>query len=91
LHYNMVWSSAVSVMQQIAERLTTIARLPLSHRVRRRAALPSWLTSTCEEAVAPGRAWYHVYLDNFCAMQKVVGEEPAESSRSGRFMSSPLR
>ena len=71
----MGWSSAVSIMQQIAERLTTLARLPSSHTVRRSAALPSWLTTTCDEAVQTGRAWFHVYLDNFCAMQRLRDEE----------------
>eukprot|EP00435_Cladocopium_sp_Y103_P016319 s2345_g4.t1 len=75
----MGWSSAVSVMQELAEKLTCIARLPASHRVRRSAPVPAWLTETCVEAERQHRAWYHVYLDNFCAMEKVSEqEEPLE-------------
>jgi len=40
----MGWSSAVSLMQEIAENLTKIGRLPPTHRVRRTAPLPPWLT-----------------------------------------------
>ena len=70
----MGWSSAVSLMQEIAERLTTLAKLPSGHRVRRTAPIPAWLVDTCEVAVATEQPWYHVY---FCAMQKVGDGEPA--------------
>eukprot|EP00435_Cladocopium_sp_Y103_P029335 s1957_g7.t1 len=66
----MGWSSAVSVMEELAERLTTIGKLPAEHRVRRQAPLPSWLTQCLDQASGTGRAWYHVYLDNFCSMEK---------------------
>ena len=68
----MGWGSAVSVMQEIAERLTQLARLPPSHRIRRTSPLPGWLVDTTAVACTSKRAWYHVYLDNFCAMEKVV-------------------
>ena len=74
----MGWASAVAIMQEIAERLTTIARLPRSHRVRRTAPLPVWLTETCEKSVAEGKAWFHVYLDNYCGMQRLRGAERPE-------------
>jgi len=77
----MGWSSAVAVMQEISERLTVIGRLPASHRVRRTAPLPPWLTSVVDQAVGSDKAWYHVYLDNFCAMSKV---QPGELATMGR-------
>ena len=70
----MGWSSAVSIMQEMAARLCTLAKLPLSHRVRRTAPLPSWLCGVMETARQLGKAWYHVYLDNFCAMERYVEE-----------------
>ena len=73
----MGWGSAVSVMQEIAERLTTLARLPPSHRIRRTSPLPGWLVDVAAAACTSKRAWYHVYLDNFCAMEKVVSGEVA--------------
>lgn len=66
----MGWSSAVSIMQELASKLTTIARLPSSHQVRRQVPLPPWLTDVLEKSVATDRPWFHIYLDNFCCMQK---------------------
>eukprot|EP00438_Fugacium_kawagutii_P003316 Skav229330 [mRNA] locus=scaffold2917:69352:73753:- [translate_table: standard] len=68
----MGWGSSVSIMQEIADRLTVIAKLPQSHKVRRTAPLPSWLVEASEAALAMGTAWYHVYLDNFCAMSRAT-------------------
>eukprot|EP00435_Cladocopium_sp_Y103_P031282 s1676_g7.t2 len=72
----MGWHTAVSIMQEIADRLTTIGRLPVAHKVRRGAPLPTWLTEVLDESAANGQPWYHVYLDNFCAMEKGTAEEP---------------
>ena len=66
-------------MQEIAERLTVLGRLPASHRVRRTSPLPVWLTDTLDLAESKGKPWYHVYLDNFCAMEK-VGNDPDRAS-----------
>lgn len=77
----MGWGSSVSIMQEIADRLTTIAKLPSSHKVRRSAPLPRWLVESASSALSLGTAWYHVYLDNFCAMDKTP---PGEDSVSGR-------
>ena len=71
----MGWASAVSIMQELAERLTVLARLPVEHRVRRTSPLPPWLISACDAAEATGQSWYHVYLDNYCGMQKVGAGE----------------
>ena len=78
----MGWSSAVSIMQDLADKLTTIARLPQSHQVRGQAPLPPWLTDVLEEAVAANRPWYHIYLDNFCAMEKCCAGQKAMAGQS---------
>ena len=67
----MGWSSAVSIMQEIAETLTVIGKLPRAHQVKRTAPIPNWLVTTLDESSASNRSWYHVYLDNFCSMEKV--------------------
>eukprot|EP00435_Cladocopium_sp_Y103_P015342 s342_g3.t1 len=72
----MGWASAVSIMQEIAERLTSLSRLPPAHRVRRTAPLPEWLVDTCQVAGQSGRAVFHVYLDNFCALEKHDKRQP---------------
>lgn len=78
----MGWNSAVSVMQEIAEKLTVLARLPPENRVRRLAPLPVWLTNTMPEAEKQNRPWYHVYLDNFCAMQLTTAGKSADAGHS---------
>ena len=78
----MGWNSAVSVMQEIAEKLTVLARLPPENRVRRLAPLPVWLTNTMQEAEKQNRPWYHVYLDNFCAMQLTTAGKSADAGHS---------
>ena len=77
----MGWASAVSIMQEIADRLTVIGRLPEGHKVRRTSPLPPWLVSALEEGKNVDRAWFHVYLDNFCAMEKV---REGEGEKKGR-------
>ena len=83
----MGWHSAVSVMQEIADRLTVLGRLPASHKVKRTSALPAWLTDTLDAAEAKGRPWFHVYLDNFCAMEK---KEKATETATGMQMHQAL-
>eukprot|EP00435_Cladocopium_sp_Y103_P022492 s823_g5.t1 len=78
----MGWSSAVSIMQEIASRLTTLARLPVTHQVRRQVPLPSWMTTVLSGAESLGRPWYHIYLDNFCAMERVHHECDGEAGKS---------
>lgn len=69
----MGWSSSVSIMREIADRL----RLPNEHKVRKLSPLPQWLTEVVDEAAAASKPWFHVYLDNFCAMEKgPVGFDP---------------
>eukprot|EP00435_Cladocopium_sp_Y103_P030084 s165_g7.t1 len=63
----------------MADKLTTIARLPAGHKVRRQAPLPPWLTDVLDQAAAEGRPWFHIYLDNFCAMQRCSAGEGAEA------------
>ena len=75
----MGWSSAVSIMQEIADRLTVIGRLPDDHKVRRDYPLPPWLVDTLRESKSRGSSWFHVYLDNFCSMEKIGDGTPQDS------------
>ena len=60
-------------MREIADRL----RLPNEHKVRKLSPLPQWLTEVVDKAAAASKPWFHVYLDNFCAMEKgPVGFDP---------------
>eukprot|EP00438_Fugacium_kawagutii_P035668 Skav205025 [mRNA] locus=scaffold1026:370533:376645:- [translate_table: standard] len=75
----MGWASAVGVMQEVAESLAKLGNLSDDQRLIKSRAVPMWLVTTIQEGVATNRAWYHVYLDNFCAAEKVVnGSNGAE-------------
>ena len=67
----MGWSSAVSVMQEISQQLLERHGFSRAQQVLRTRPLPSWMTSVMEEAGAQHKAWFHVYLDNFFAGEKV--------------------
>jgi len=75
----MGWASAVSVMQEASQLLLDRHGLPRDAMVTRTRPLPSWLTAVLGESRERQKAWYHVYLDNFFAGEKVLqGEEAAE-------------
>ena len=74
----MGWASAVSVMQEIADRLAALAKLPEESKVRRLSPLPVWMVQVLGLVRDQDRAWYHVYLDNFCAMSKRTSGDSEE-------------
>ena len=78
----MGFNSSVSVMQEISENLLRDV-LPLGSRVSRRRQLPPWLTAAVRESATSQRAWYHIYLDNFCAAARI---EPPESGSEGHCL-----
>lgn len=78
----MGWSSAVSIMQEIADRLAVIGRLPEDHQVKRNVPLPPWLVNSLADQREQGRSWFHVYLDNFCAMGKSTGSSHRKETES---------
>ena len=76
----MGWHSAVSIMQEVADKLTALGQLPKENMVRRNIPLPPWLTDVLTEGSQKQKPWYHVYLDNFCAMQRTADRgEPEEA------------
>eukprot|EP00438_Fugacium_kawagutii_P023262 Skav224627 [mRNA] locus=scaffold1903:51756:62319:+ [translate_table: standard] len=83
----MGWESSVSIMQEIADRLTVLGSLPDTHKIRRTAPLPPWLVESLTVARSQEKAWYHVYLDNFCAMHRGVDDQ---DEWSGAEMHRPL-
>ena len=81
----MGWSSAVPVMQEISQNLLLRGGLPLDQRVDRTRPLPNWLTEVLEGSRSTSRAWYHVYLDNFFAGERVrQGEEGDDAAELHR-------
>lgn len=73
----MGWSSSVGLMQEISENLLLRGGLDPRHQVRRGSTLPSWMVGLLHDAKLSGAYWWHVYLDNFCAAEKVDPSDPA--------------
>eukprot|EP00438_Fugacium_kawagutii_P036840 Skav204450 [mRNA] locus=scaffold1298:250701:254168:+ [translate_table: standard] len=83
----MGWGSSVAIMQEIADRLTVVGRLPRSHQVRRTSPLPMWMVEVLEASGSSSSSWFHVYLDNFCSMGKV---SPGGHSAGGESLHTAL-
>ena len=77
----MGFNSSVALMQEISENL--LSKLPKAARISRGLPLPPWLTQTIGIAKDEQRAWYHVYLDNFCSAAKVM---PPETGGQGEAL-----
>ena len=78
----MGWSSSVSIMQEIAEHVALRGGMPSETQLVRGRALPPFLTSCIELGEAKDMPWWHVYLDNFCAGQKVLAEETSSAGQA---------
>ena len=73
----MGWSSSVGLMQEISENLLLRGGLDPRRQVRRGSTLPEWMVEVIGAAKDDGAFWWHVYLGNFCAAEKVLPPEGA--------------
>ena len=78
----MGWASSVGVMQEVSENILWQFGLGKQTQILRRKAVPLWMVGVLEKAAEVGKAWWHVYLDNFAA-----GEisEPGERNAGDRL------
>ena len=76
----MGFNSSVALMQELSERLLLHSAIPGTAPISRDKPVPHWLCDSLKESASTGRAWYHIYLDNFCAGAKV---DPEENGRQG--------
>ena len=72
----MGWSSAVGVMQYIAEEVLYRKGMPSLNQIRRTNPLPPWMVETLDEADKTNAMWWHVYLDNYASGEKVKRGQP---------------
>ena len=72
----MGWASSVGLMQEMAEALVYSGGLRPRHQVRKGSPLPSWMSHTLRTAEEEDRMWWHVYLDNFCAGERLHPDNP---------------
>ena len=70
----MGWSSAVGVMQEIAEAVLLSGGFSDVAQIQKTAPLPSWMIDSTTEGAKRGKPWWHVYLDNFAGGAKVIDE-----------------
>ena len=74
----MGFNSSVALMQEISENLLLSQNLPKELRVSRGSPVPMWMTSLLEKGAKEKRAWYHIYLDNFCAGERIFPPDHGE-------------
>ena len=73
----MGWLNSVSVMQEVSENILKHGQLNPYNQVARSNPLPRWFTEVLTEADQSDRSWWHVYLDNFCACERVEAHTAA--------------
>eukprot|EP00438_Fugacium_kawagutii_P016219 Skav233267 [mRNA] locus=scaffold4476:143528:150960:- [translate_table: standard] len=77
----MGWLSSVSIMQEIAENLMKRGLQNPFSQLCRAKPLPPWFNDILSSAVTESREWWHVYLDNFAAGEKISPDKPGERGR----------
>lgn len=80
----MGWISSVSVMQEVSENLLLTGGLDPAGQIRRTKGLPKFMTEIITQARGEKRVWWHVYLDNFAAAERLIPPQPAEQGQMCR-------
>lgn len=65
----MGWTNSVSLMQEASENILLWGNLDRDAQISRGTPLPPWITGMIHTANNSGKAFWHVYLDNFAAGQ----------------------
>ena len=77
----MGWLNSVGIMQEISENLLKHQTLALSSQVARGRPLPPWFTALLTEARSDNTCWWHIYLDNFCAGERLGASSAGDWGR----------
>ena len=77
----MGWSSSVGLMQEMAEALAYAGGLDRRNQIRKGTPLPNWMNQVLTYADKEDRMWWHVYLDNFCAGERLYPDNPGEQGQ----------
>ena len=73
----MGWLNSVGIMQEISENLLKRSPLNELNQICRGRPLPAWMNEIIKESVDIDSSWFHVYLDNFCAGERLVPDGSA--------------
>lgn len=71
----MGWANSVAFMQGASEHILLRGNLSTNSQISRGSFLPPWVSGLVSESHQQGKAFWHVYLDNFAA-----GEVGAQGS-----------
>ena len=75
----MGWLNSVSIMQEVSENILRQGRLNPYNQVARADPLPKWFSEVLDAAEEADRSWWHVYLDNFCACERIEAESSSQA------------
>ena len=73
----MGWLNSAGIMQEISENLLKRSPLNELNQICRGRPLPAWMNEIIKESVDIDSSWFHVYLDNFCAGERLVPDGSA--------------
>ena len=76
----MGWHNSVGIMQEISENLMKRNGLSLVNQVVRGKVLPPWFSNVLDHAETEDRHWWHVYLDNFAAAERLLPSNDAQAA-----------
>ena len=82
----MGWASSVSIMQEVSENLLLRAGFEVERQLQRERPLPRWMVESVNLAQQHGSHWWHVYLDNFCAVEKVCSGAKSDAGERLHWM-----
>ena len=74
----MGWLNSVGIMQEISENLMRWGGMNLTGMVSRNKLLPPWMNCIVDEAREQEKPWFHVYLDNFAAGERLFPDSSTE-------------
>lgn len=64
-------------MQEISENLLAQGTMNVHNQLAKGRPVPEWFSEMINYAQANDKAWWHVYLDNFAAGERVIPEKPS--------------
>lgn len=67
----MGWHNSVGVMQEISENLLKRSTISPLNQVVRGRSLPCWFSDILAHSTEEDKFWWHIYLDNFCAGERL--------------------
>ena len=73
----MGWLSSVGIMQEASEMLLRRGPIHKGGQLSRSKPIPEWFNEVLLRAGENHRAWWHVYLDNFAAGERVTRGDPS--------------